>query len=159
MLSPGTVVRLTGLNSDELNGTAATVSDYDGTRQRYVVEQADGSSIAVKPANVRQVLTDATVVGTSKTELNGKVAAAATFDAASGRYQCEGLSSIGLVSLKPENVRLPQDCRVTVAGVSSRPALNGRVGRVSAIDKDRYVVTLSQPEETVSLRFGAVAAC
>lgn len=158
-LPAGTVVRLTGLSSGGRNGAAATVREYDATRQRYVVELTDGESIAVKPSNVRQVLTDAKVVGTSKAELNGKVAAAATFDAASGRYQCEGLTDGTVVSLKPENVMLPQDCRVTVAGVASRPALNGRVGRVAAVDRDRYVVQLAQPDETVSLRFGAVAAC
>jgi curved DNA-binding protein CbpA len=157
-LAPGTVVRLAGLSAEALNGTSATVREYDVAKARYVVELADGSSVAVKTSNVRQVVSDATVVGTSKDALNGRTAAAAVFDKESGRYICEGLKADGsALSLKPENVRLPSQCRVTVSGVASRPALNGRVGTIAAVDGERYLVRL--PDETVSLRFGAVAAC
>jgi len=157
-LPSGTVARLTGLHSEALNGKRATIGEFDEAKGRYVVHMADGSSVAVKRSNLRQVLTDATCVGTSKAELNGRVAAAATYEPTTGRYQCEGLKPDGtVVSLKPENIRLPKDCRVTVDGVASRPALNGRVGMVAGVENDRYLVRL--PEETVSLRFGAVTAC
>jgi len=160
VLPAGTVVRLSGLNgSAHLNGVSGTISEHDAARQRYVVSLPDGSSIAVKPSNVQQVLSDATVVGTSKAELNGKVAASATYDTASGRYKCEGLQPDGtVVALRPENVRLPTDCRVTIGGVTSRPALNGQVGRVASVQNDRYVVQLPSNEH-VSLKLGAVAAC
>lgn len=157
-LPNGTVVRLTGLSSEALNGTAATIKALDEAKGRYVVAMADGSSVAVKRSNLRQILSDATCVNTSKAELNGRVAAAATYDPTTGRYQCEGLKPDGtVVALKPENIRLPTDCRVTVENVASRPSLNGRVGMVAGVENDRYLVRL--PEETVSLRFGAVTAC
>jgi len=160
VLPAGAVVRLNGLNGGaHLNGSTGTISEYDPAKQRYVVALADGTTIAVKPTNVRQVLSDATVVGTTKAELNGKVAASATFDAESGRYQCEGLQPNGaVVALKPENVRLPADCRVNICGVTSRPSLNGQVGRVTSVHNDRYVVQLPSNEQ-VSLKLGAVAAC
>lgn len=162
VLPAGVVVRLVGLSSTSLNGSVGHVSEYDEVKQRYVVSLADGASIAVKPTNVRQVLSDARVVGTSKAELNGKVAASATFDESSGRYQCEGLQPDGRVlSLKPENLVLPAECRVVIGGVSSRPELNGRIGRIATVSNERYVVQLAgdMAGESVSLRLGAVTAC
>lgn len=157
-LLPGTVVRLAGLSSAALNGSAGTVRDYDSPKERYVINLSDGSSIAVKPCNVRQVVSDAKVIGTSKEDLNGRVAATTVYDKDTGRYVCEGLTLDGTaLSLKPENVMLPIECRVSIGGVTSRPSLNGRVGCITGVDRDRYLVRLS--DETVSLRFAAVAAC
>merc|ERR1719231_467784 len=82
ILPPGTLVRLTGLSSESLNGKTARVLEWHPQRARYVVGlSADDSSIAIKPSNVRQLISDARVVGTSKQELNGRVAASATYDA------------------------------------------------------------------------------
>ena len=159
ILPPGTVCRLAGLSAANLNGAAATVEELDANKMRYAVTLGDGQTISVKPSNLRQVISDARVVGTSKEELNGKVAASATYDSTSGRYVCEGLKADGTsISLKPENLILPPDCRVTIEGVTSRPGLNGKVGRVAGVERDRYVVQLPDNEQ-VKLRFGAVAAC
>merc|ERR1719311_1710036 len=92
----------------------------------------------------------------SPPDLNGRVAAAATFDKASGRYRAEGLAP-HTVALRPEHVVLPPRTRVEVSGVSSRPTLNGQLGAIVGADAERYTVQL--PHETVRLRFGAVAAC
>ena len=54
-----------------------------------------GGTLAAKPANVRQVVAEARVVGTSQPQLNGKVAATATYDRASKRYRMEGLAGNG----------------------------------------------------------------
>lgn len=158
----GAVVRLAELHSQpEKNGKIGTVESWDGARGRYVVALQEGGTLAARPDNVRQVVTEAVVTGTSQDALNGKAAAAATFDRASKRYRCEGLRADGsVVSLKPEHLALPKDTRVRIEGVSSRPELNGAVGTVAAVDlaAGRYNVQLPSVAP-VSLRFGAVAAC
>merc|ERR1712232_1014346 len=53
-----------------------------------------------------------------------------------------GLTSKGVVALKPENVILPQRTRVTIQDVISRPQLNGRAGSIRDVEGDRYVVDL-----------------
>jgi len=160
-LACGTTVRLCDLNQERLNGRAATIKDYDEDKGRYVVCVENSSSpLAVRPKNVRQVLSGlARVVGTSQEAINGKVAVTATYDAATRRYQCEGLKEDGSVlAIKPENLLLPKECTVTIDGVQSKPGLNGRVGRIRDIENERYVVELDE-SEAVRLRFGCVAAC
>ena len=160
-LAVGTLVRLEGLNSPTHNGCVGRVEAFDEAKGRYIVTlQRDGGSLAVRPAHCVQVVTDARVTGTSKGELNGRTAAVTTYDRTSKRYRCEGLKADGTVlSLKPENVVLPPTTRVKIDGVASRPALNGCVGAVRAVDEQagRYDVEL--PGEAVRVRFGAVAAC
>jgi curved DNA-binding protein CbpA len=160
-LACGSTVRLCGLRQQEFNGRSATVEEYVEGKGRYVVRVADSASVlSVRPTNVRQVLTGiARVVGTSQEAINGKVPTAATFDVATRRYQCEGLKDDGSVlSIKPENLILPKECTVTIDGVQSKPALNGRVGRIRDVEYERYVVQLDE-SEAVRLRFGCVAAC
>lgn len=160
-LAHGTTVRLCGLSQEQLNGRAATIEEYDENKGRYVVcVEKSSPPLAVRPKNVRQVLSGlARVVGTSQEAINGKVAATATYDAATGRYQCEGLKEDGSVlAIKPENLLLPKECTVTIDGVQSKPGLNGRVGRIRDIENERYVVQLDE-SEAVRLRFGCVAAC
>jgi curved DNA-binding protein CbpA len=155
-------VRLVDLSSSQHNGTVGQILDYDEGRSRYHVRLrgSGGETLSVRARNMRQVITDARVVGIQNDgALNGRVASAAMYDAAARRYKCEGLKvDHTVLALKPENVQLPKDCRVTIDGVQSRPALNGRIGNVVGVQgNDRYLVQL--PEETLSLRFGAVAAC
>merc|ERR1719502_397600 len=160
VLERGTPVKLIDLSSAAAyNGASGTISEWDESRQRYVVALGEGGTLSVKPANVRQVVSEARVVGTSQPQLNGKVAAAATYDTQSKRYRVEGLAGNGgVVALKPENVVLPHKTRVTIDGVVSRPTLNGRSGRIIDVTNDRYVVEVPG-EDPLKLRFGAVAAC
>merc|ERR1719231_1620473 len=72
--APGSIVMLEGLaGAPEHNGEAATVQRWDKGAGRYhVALQASGRELAVKPANLRAVVTNARVTGvTSKPELNG----------------------------------------------------------------------------------------
>ena len=62
------------------------------------------------------------------------------------------------LSIKPENLILPKECTVTIDGVQSKPALNGRIGRIRDIENERYVVQLDE-SEAVRLRFGCVTVC
>jgi curved DNA-binding protein CbpA len=160
-LACGSTVKLCGLSQQELNGRSATVEEYDEGKARYVVRVADSSAVvSVRPKNVRQVLNGiARVFGTSQEAINGKVPTVATFDVTTRRYQCTGLKDDGSVlSIKPENLILPKECTVTIDGVQSKPALNGRIGRIRDIENERYVVQLDE-SEAVRLRFGCVTAC
>ena len=118
----------------------------------------NGPSVAIKPENVRQVISGARVVGTSQQTLNGREAASAVFDGPSARYVLEGLTGgESAVSLRPENVLLPPGTRVAMQGLQSRPELNGRAGKVVSSDGERYTVHVA-PDEMVRVRLGAVVA-
>lgn len=154
------LVRLVDLKESERhNGQIGRVECFDEATGRYVISMDGSTQLKVRPQNVRQVLTDARVVGVkNEGSLNGRVASAASYDASSKRYKCEGLKGDRtVVALKPENVVLPKRCRVVVDGVQSRPALNGKVGAVVDADTERYVIQL--PDERLRLRFGSVVAC
>ena len=153
-------MKLVELSSEAHNNSVGRVERFDGAAGRYHVSVRDGAaSIAVRPDNLRQIITSARVVGLrSQPHLNGRVAASATYDPRSKRYCAEGLSENGsTLSLKPENLMLPQSTRVLIDGVQSRPSLNGRRGQIVGVDDERYVVELPG-EEPVKLRYGAVIA-
>jgi len=159
-LPQGANVMVVGLKEDgQQNGRIGRVEQFSEDRGRYIVALEGAGHLAVRPENVRQVLTDARIVGVKNQEgLNGRIASTVTYDTSSKRYKCEGLKGDHtVVALKPENVMLPTNSRVVVDGVQSRPALNGMVGSVVDVDTDRYVVQL--PDQKLRLRFGAVVAC
>jgi len=159
VLPPDTSIKLTGLSNTAYNGMHGVIRGWDESKQRYQCELQDGSNLAVRRTNLRQVVSEARVVGTTQPSMNGRVAASATFDPVSKRYRVEGLTSNGnIIALKPENIVLPQKTRVTIDGVVSRPSLNGQTGSIIDVNSDRYVVQLPHNEQ-LSLRFGAVAAC
>lgn len=161
VLPRGATVEFKDLKVAELNGTRGRVERFDGARGRYVVSlQQRESTLAFRPSNLRQVVAGARIAGTSQAQLNGREAAAAIFDETSNRYRVEGVSSGGgVIALKPENVVLPYDTRVTLRGVQSQPALNGKRGRIVEVDQKqmRYVVEL-EPDRRVSVRVGAAVA-
>merc|ERR1719399_1925774 len=81
VLPAGAAVELLELsNQPELNGQKGVVERYDDARKRYHVA-VNGATVALRPANVRQVIAEARVAGTSQPELNGRVAAVVSSDA------------------------------------------------------------------------------
>lgn len=157
---PGkTVVKLVGLATDSLNGKVGIIESFDASKQRYLVRvHGTATEVAIKPANVRQLINEARVEGTSQEMLNGSTAATAVFDSESKRYIVEGVAQ-NPIAIKPDNLVLPPSTRVSIAGVSSRPELNGKAGKiVGAGAGDRYTVQLANSGEQVRLRYGAVVA-
>jgi curved DNA-binding protein CbpA len=159
-LPDGTGVRLAGLSSASLNGARGQVVGFDGERQRYLVAVSGGgvggSTVAVKPSNLQQLLQGAEVVGTSRDQLNGRVAAEAYFDADKGRYVVTGVAEEP-VALRPAHIRLPRSTLVTIEGMQKRTDLNGATGRVLSDDGERYTVELSSGEQ-VRVRLDAVTS-
>jgi len=154
------MVRLDGLANTTYNGKVGTITGFDAAKGRYQVS-VGSSTISVAQNNLRPVLTGARVIGTSKEELNGRIAAAASYDKRTDRYQVQGLTdSDALLALKPENLILPTNTRVTLRGLRSRPSLNGEKARVVDVAKERYTVQLGgcgAPEQ-LSIRFGNAVA-
>jgi len=72
-------------------------------------------------------------------EHNGKAGRIAKFDRARGRYDVQVVGG-GTLSLRPQN--LTQQCSVEVAGLQSRPELNGETGEIAHYDEGtgRYMV-------------------
>jgi len=160
VLPVGSPVRLGALTTAMYNGAAGTVRGFDESRGRYLVALEGGSALAVQAANITPVISRPRVVGTSRPHLNGRVAAAATYDRQSKRYRVEGLTESGnVIALKPDNVVLPEGTSVVLDGVVARPSLNGKRGRIVGVDgeRERYLVQMAADEQ-LRLRFGAVAA-
>eukprot|EP00308_Calcidiscus_leptoporus_P024896 CAMPEP_0119373258 /NCGR_PEP_ID=MMETSP1334-20130426/24405_1 /TAXON_ID=127549 /ORGANISM="Calcidiscus leptoporus, Strain RCC1130" /LENGTH=332 /DNA_ID=CAMNT_0007390971 /DNA_START=74 /DNA_END=1072 /DNA_ORIENTATION=+ len=151
-------VQISGLSSSsEYNGSIGNVVNYDATQQRYHV-CIDGVSISVRPLNVRQVISEARVTGTSQPQLNGRMVPFAVFDEKAKRYLVEGVTESGnAVAIKPNNLVLPAQTRIRIEGLTSRPQWNGRCGQIVDVEEERYVVRL-QGDMHLRLRFGAVAA-
>jgi len=160
VLQPGTSTVLVNLSSNKYNGMEACVNEWNPTTRRYLVTTAKGETIAVKHCNLQHVVKQAKVVGTSREDLNGKVAECATYDEKRGRYTVSGLTSGGAcISLKPDHVVLPKSTRVKIHGIKSRPDLNGEFGRVVDVDQLSRRYTVQLPEENLRIRWGCAVAC
>jgi hypothetical protein len=100
-------VTIQGLSRPELNGKRGTVIRYDEHRNRYNVFIMDtGKTVSVKPENV--ILSNGTVariVGTSKTDLNGRYGTINSWHSDSNRYDVQ-LSADQIVRIKTEALRL-----------------------------------------------------
>merc|ERR1712151_1315820 len=84
-------------------------------------------------------------------EHNGKTGRVDSFDAARSRY---GVSIDGSITLSVRPQNLTQKCKVEVAGLAAKPALNGKGGDIVGYDSEteRYVVFLQNPPSALSLQ-------
>merc|ERR1719434_121758 len=81
VLPPQAVVKLAGLQNDTLNGSVGLVEGYEESSGRYNVRLSGRNEVvAIKTRNVRQVISEARIEGTSQEALNGRIAASAVFD-------------------------------------------------------------------------------
>jgi len=155
MLSKGALVRLAGLENGKLNGARGQVVDYDAVKQRYQVLLNDsGPLLSIKPSNIQQILRCVEVVGTSRSDVNGRIAKEAYYESDTDRYMLQGISQ-GTMAFRPANVRLPASTLVTIQGMRNRKDLNGKCGKVVAADDQRYTVQL-QTGEQIRVRVDAV---
>jgi len=85
---------------------------------------------------------------TKASEHNGKTGVVASWEESSRRYRVN-LEGGQVLSLRPQCV--VQQCRIEVAGLESKPELNGRMGDVYGFDeaKGRYMVLLENPAAQV----------
>ena len=167
LLPRETSVRLVGLSKVSLNESVGSITDFDEEKKRYTVRLVDGSEVAIKPLNVRQVISGARIdLPTSRQAgFAESVSGSAVYDTPSGCYMVSDLpSSEGIahsfasVKTKPEHLILPAGTRVNAVGLTNRPELNGQVGRVVASNGERYVVEMAATDEQVQLKRGSVVA-
>lgn len=160
LLPRDATVKLVGLSNASLNERVGSVAGWNEEKSRYNVRLRDGVEVAARPVNVRQLIHKARVdLATSERfGFGSAVTGTAVFDTPSERYVVSGLppSDYTAIKVKPENLRLPADTRINAVGLTGRPELNGRAGRVLSADSERYVVEMATTGEQVKLKFGNV---
>merc|ERR1719221_221656 len=84
-------------------------------------------------------------------EHNGKMGQVVAWDEASARYQVQ-VEDGAVLALRPQH--LVQLCQIEVAGLESKPELNGCPGSICGFDQNsgRYHVLLERPSRNLSLR-------
>jgi curved DNA-binding protein CbpA len=170
-----TMVKLVGLSNASLNESTGHIAGYDEEKKRYTVrlpQEHVKDEVAVKPLNVRQIIVGARVDRETSVHFgfSGSVTGSAIYDTPSGRYVVtdpkggasarrpnEGREQLSM-KVKPENLTLPTDTRVTAVDLVGRPELNGQAGRVMSVDNDRYVIEMASTSEQVKLKLCNVVA-
>jgi hypothetical protein len=148
------------LKAPEQNDEDGTVESFDEQRGRYIVRLSDGSSIALKPGNVLQVVTGARIAGLESAqaqELNGLTGTIFRRDASgdSTRYylrtraEPRTQTASRSVALRTENIVLPPGTRVCVEGLVKAAKHNGKWGEVVSHDEPtgRYLLKIASGEQ------------
>ena len=139
----GTNVIIKELRSAKIhNGKMGVVERYLPSKDRYQVQVQGGGVIALRPANLQQVV-DCTVQGLKgSVGLNGSAGKIVGFDERANRYHVNVEGEI--VALKRVNVRLRKRTVVRVQGLSKAAHLNGKYATVQSYDTtaDRYVLKM-----------------
>mmetsp|Transcript_2672 Transcript_2672/g.3815 ORF Transcript_2672/g.3815 Transcript_2672/m.3815 type:complete len:233 (+) Transcript_2672:2-700(+) len=159
-LKDGTIVLIQGLvKQKQHNGSFGQITQYDPSRQRYVVQlDGDDQVLSLKIENLQQIVDNVQITGLqSKPELNGGTGKVFGYNAAKHRVSVHvGHQS---VSVGAANVILPVGTVVQILNLSSGAKYNGRWGTISEVHRgdERYTVTLSAHEK-IKPRFGNVRA-
>jgi curved DNA-binding protein CbpA len=84
-------------------------------------------------------------------EHNGKTGRILRFDDSRGRYDVELAEGSAVLALRPQN--LTQQCSLEVAGLETKPELNGSKGDIFKYDEDtgRYMVLMQNPPVACAL--------
>mmetsp|Transcript_23756 Transcript_23756/g.39293 ORF Transcript_23756/g.39293 Transcript_23756/m.39293 type:complete len:190 (-) Transcript_23756:1415-1984(-) len=131
-IPPDTIVSLKGLvSAAHLNGDRGTVRQYVPSSGRYVVELEDSDeTMSVKPSNILQHVHMKVQGIASKPALNGQTGTVIAWNPSSERYSIYVMALKKVVSMKPINVVLENGTVGQVAGLASKPELNGKWGTV-----------------------------
>eukprot|EP00339_Tiarina_fusa_P000087 CAMPEP_0117040452 /NCGR_PEP_ID=MMETSP0472-20121206/28309_1 /TAXON_ID=693140 ORGANISM="Tiarina fusus, Strain LIS" /NCGR_SAMPLE_ID=MMETSP0472 /ASSEMBLY_ACC=CAM_ASM_000603 /LENGTH=373 /DNA_ID=CAMNT_0004751189 /DNA_START=72 /DNA_END=1196 /DNA_ORIENTATION=- len=143
----GTVVSLKGLVSrPEKNGDRGEVQQFDPRSGRYIVVLEDtDETMSVKASNLLQHVHIKLHGLESKPEWNGQRGTIIAWDEPNQRYNVYVMGLRRAVSLKPGNVILETGTVGKIAGLQSKPELNGKFGTIKSFDQSagRYEVQLS----------------
>lgn len=154
-IPPETIVSLKELvNAAQFNGDRGTIRQYIPSTGRYVVELEDSDeTMSVKASNIQQHVHMKVRGVASKPELNGKTGTVIAFNSHSERYNIYIMALKEVISLKPANVVMENGTVGQVAGLSSKPELNGKWGTVKAwiADTNKYDLQLS-PTQIIRIK-------
>jgi len=143
-LPPGARVVAHGLNSAaEVNGATGTVVDVN-RNGRYTVDfDALRKTLSLKRSNLMQLGVVVQLSGLkSQPQLNGSTGKLVGLK--NDRYLVQlGDATRTTAAFRRESVELPAGTGVAIAGLISRPELNGQAGTVVGLDRSsgRYVVS------------------
>ena len=145
-LPAGGYVKLHGLvGGAEHNGKVGAITKHEAGSGRYTVSLRDGQMLALKPANLLQMLP------VKLAELQGEHAAhsgaAGTifdYDAASGMYGVELGGSGDAIPVAAADAVLPDGSVVEIVGLVGAPQHNGALARLLRHDAEagRYLAQL-----------------
>jgi len=160
-LPPGCRVQIRGLTgAPQHNGSEGLVRGYDASRQRYTVELGEKKSLALRAANLLQLLGFLLLSTSPGSEEERREATIVDFDDEAGelvvQLDAEGAELLRLqVQEVPRQVVLKQESRVVVQGLQSEAAKqwNEKVGKVVEFDEStgRYLVEVG-PETQLKIR-------
>eukprot|EP00906_Rhabdomonas_costata_P030440 RCo043028 len=154
-LADGTRVTIHGLqNAAQHNGKAGRVVSFDSGAGRYTVqlpapkgEATEPVTIAVRPANLSQVLTVELTGASDNVEYNGQSGITMGYDSEKERYTVQ-LKNGDTVSVKRESVIVPVHTSVLIMGLTGAAQHNGKWATVVSVDREarRYEVRLLAPD-------------
>jgi len=143
----GTLVTLKGLlSAAHLNGDRGTIQQYIRSSGRYVVELEDSEeTLSVKASNLLQHVQMRVHGIGSRPELNGKTGTVIAWNPTSERYSIYVMTVEQTMSLKPGSVVFVTGTVGQIAGLESKPELNGKWGTIIdwIQDTNKYDLQLS----------------
>ena len=155
-LNAGTAVMTHCLNSAQMNGKRGVIVQYQPSG-RYLVRleqnpslfSAASSPVSIKPENLLQTAIVKIFGLTSEPRLNGKEGEVIGYSSARNRYIVQVSSFFSAqrnLSVKPDNIRIPNGTCVRLQGLSRAVQWNGKYGRLTRWDSSvgRYDVKLSR---------------
>eukprot|EP00746_Dinoflagellata_sp_MGD_P132869 gnl/MRDRNA2_/MRDRNA2_66556_c0_seq1.p1 gnl/MRDRNA2_/MRDRNA2_66556_c0~~gnl/MRDRNA2_/MRDRNA2_66556_c0_seq1.p1 ORF type:complete len:343 (-),score=51.42 gnl/MRDRNA2_/MRDRNA2_66556_c0_seq1:20-1048(-) len=144
-LPAGTPVIIHGITArPELNGARAVVQDFLPMQRRYTVAVGGSFVLSLSCDKLEQVVPNVRIAGlTERPDLNGMEGTLLSFDPDSSRFRLQTSLDV-VLSLRPDNVVLPNGVVIEVVGVQKRAELNGQWGRIVSFDPvaGRYTVQL-----------------
>lgn len=146
----GTIVSFKGLKAKaDRNGDRGEVQEYDPYSGRYTVLVEDSDELLkVKAENLLQHVQVVLSGIESQPILNDKTGTIIAWDEHKGRYNIYVMALSKTVSLKPANVILNNGTVGKIAGLSSKPDLNGKYGTIKSYVRDskRYDIQISESQ-------------
>jgi len=154
-LPAGGFVKLRGLRAAaERNGQVGVLKEFEPSNGRYTVQLRDGSQLALKQANLLQML-DVWLVGLSDemAQHNGAAATIFDYDEASDMYGVE-LADSEAIPVSVENVVLADGAVGVVHGLKGAAQYNGSLAQVIEHDREsgRYLARLDADEKQLKLK-------
>ena len=103
LLPRGTRVKLAGLTNASLNDSIGAIAGYNEESHRYNVKLREGNEVAVRAANVLQLIEGARIDHAKSVTLGfaGSVTGTATYDKIKGLYVSSGFQPAGAVADPP----------------------------------------------------------
>lgn len=124
------------VNSPHLNGQRGKVNQYNQQTERYLIKlDSNNVTIALKPENILQVLTIKILGLVSQPLFNGKEGTIVSYNNDRNRYvvRVSLPNETKEISIKAQNIRIPDLSRVRLEGLENQPQWNGRYGEFMSV--------------------------